>query len=99
MESVQYWTLFCCANSSIPIQPYIQFLFVSSGFCLRLPSDSTSRWIPLPLANSSYYQAYNGLSPPSYSPCRAHTEKLSSTIQASEKETESLKVNFENQLT
>ncbi|KIO64001.1 hypothetical protein B4064_1743 [Caldibacillus thermoamylovorans] len=72
MELVQYRTLFCLANSSIPIQPFIQFLFVSSGFCLRLPSDSTSRWTPLPLANSSYCQACSGLSPPSYSPCRAH---------------------------
>jgi hypothetical protein len=36
------------------------------------PSDSTSQWTPLPLANASYYQARSGLSPPSYSPCRAH---------------------------
>ena len=48
MELGQYWTLFCLANSSIPIQPYMQFLFVGSGFCRRLPSDSTSRWTPLP---------------------------------------------------
>ena len=75
MEFGQYWTLFCYANSSIPIQPYIQFLFVSSGFCLRLPSDSTSRWTPLPLANSSYCQACSGLSPPSYRPCRAHIKR------------------------
>src|SRR5699024_11780446 len=27
---------------------------------------------PLPLANSSYCHACSGLSPPSYSPCRAH---------------------------
>ena len=74
MEFGQYWTSFCYASSSAPIQPYMQFLFVSSGFCLRLPSDSTSRWTPLPLANSSYYQACSGLSPPSYRPCRAHIE-------------------------
>lgn len=72
-ELVQYRTLFCRANSSIPIQPCIQFLFVSSGFCVRLPSDSTSQWTPLPFANSSYCQACSGLSPPSYSPCRAHS--------------------------
>jgi hypothetical protein len=71
-ELGQYWILFCKANSSIPIQPCIQFLFVSSGLCLRLPSDSTSRWTPLPFANSSYCQVCSGLSPPSYSPCRAH---------------------------
>src|SRR5690606_34544536 len=33
------------------------FLFVRPGFCRRLPSDSTSRWTPLPLANTSYCQA------------------------------------------
>src|SRR5690606_34658650 len=77
MELGQYWTLFCTANSSIPIQPYMQFLFVGSGFCLRLPSDSTSRWTPLPLANSSYCQVCSGLSPPSYSPCRAHSKNSS----------------------
>lgn len=80
MELVQYWTSFCDANSSVPGQPYIQFLFVSSGFCLRLPSDSTSRWTPLPLANSSYCQACSGLSPPSYSPCRAHIKNTSRNL-------------------
>src|SRR5699024_4086776 len=50
----------------------MQFLFVSSGFRLQLPSDSASRRTPLPSANSSYCQACSGLSPPSYSPCRAH---------------------------
>ncbi|MGX6965178.1 hypothetical protein ACWN8N_11595, partial [Tetragenococcus halophilus subsp. halophilus] len=39
---------------------------------LQLPSDSTSQWTPLLLANSSYCQACSGLSPPSYRPCRAH---------------------------
>jgi len=28
--------------------PQMRFLFVEPGFCLRLPSDSTSRWTPLP---------------------------------------------------
>ena len=74
MELVQYRTLFCIANSSIPIQPCIQFLFVSSGFCLRLLSDSVSRRTPLPSANSSYCQVCSGLPPPSYSPCRAHNQ-------------------------
>src|SRR5699024_5252218 len=59
-------------------QPCMQFLFVSSGFCLQLPSDSASRRTPLPLANSSYCQACSGLSPPSYSPCRAHLKKSQS---------------------
>ena len=39
---------------------------------IRLPSDSTSRWTPLPSANASCYRAHSGLSPPSYCPCRAH---------------------------
>ncbi|WP_207644247.1 hypothetical protein, partial [Thermotalea metallivorans] len=43
--------------------------------CLRLPSDSTSRWTPLPLANGSHCQAHSGLSPPSYCPCRAHMKE------------------------
>ena len=42
---------------------------------IRLPSDSTSRWTPLPSANASCYRARSGLSPPSYRPCRAHAKK------------------------
>jgi hypothetical protein len=68
----QCWTLFCYANSSAPSQPLIWFLFIRPRFCLRLPSDSTSPWTPLPLASGSHYQAHSGLSPPSYRPCRAH---------------------------
>jgi hypothetical protein len=67
-----HWTLFCYANSSTPCQPNIQFLFIEPRFCLQLPSDSTSQWTPLLSANSSCCQAYSGLSPPSYRPCRAH---------------------------
>ena len=71
----QYWTSFCLANSSAPRQPCIQFLFIEPGLCLQLLSDSTSRWTPLLSANSSYCQAYSGLSPPTYRPCRAHPRK------------------------
>ena len=70
----QYWTSLCFASSSASRRPYMHFLFVGSGLCLRLPSDSTSRWTPLPLANSSYCQACSGLAPPSYRPCRAHKQ-------------------------
>ena len=63
-EFGQYWTSFCLGNSSVPNTPYMQFLFVRPRFCLQLPSDSTSRWTPLSLANSSYCQACSGLSPP-----------------------------------
>ena len=68
----QYWTSFCIGNSSVSGTPYIWFLFVRPRLCLRLPSDSTSRWTPLPLANSSYCQVCSGLSPPNDSACRAH---------------------------
>ena len=30
--------------------PYMKFLFVGPDVCRRLPSDSTSRWTPLPWA-------------------------------------------------
>ena len=71
---MQYGTLLCFASSSVSIQPYMRFLFVSASVCVRLPSDSTSRWTPLSFANSSYCKACSGLSPPSYHPCRAHKE-------------------------
>ena len=72
---VQYRTLLCLASSSVSIQPHMRFLSVSASVCVRLPSDSTSRWTPLSFANSSYCKACSGLSPPSYHPCRAHSEK------------------------
>ena len=63
----------------------MRFLFVRSGFCpsrvsilprdIRLPSDSTSRWTPLPSAGVSHCQARNGLSPSSCHPCRVHLKK------------------------
>ena len=39
---------------------------------IRLPSDYSSRWTPMPSANASCYRAHSGLSPPSYYPCRAY---------------------------
>ena len=77
----QYWTSLCLASSSVPSQPCIQFLFVSSRVCVRLPSDSTSPWTPLSFANSSYCQACSGLSPPSLHPCRAHIKKPTFTFE------------------
>ena len=73
----QYWTSFCCGNSSVSSMPYMQFLFVRPRFCLRLLSASASRRTPLSSANSSYCQACSGLSPPSYYACRAHYKKRS----------------------
>ena len=62
----------------------MRFLFVRPEFCplgdlstpkIRLSSDSTSRWTPLPLASPSRYRADSGLSP--YRTCahRAHISK------------------------
>ena len=63
----------CIASYAISVRQ-TGSLPVSALHCLhiRLPSDSTSRWTPLPSANSSYCQVCSGLSPPSYCPCRAH---------------------------
>ena len=69
------------AESSAHVRPYMWFLFVGPKLCpledlstsaIRLPSDSTSRWTPLPSANGSCYRVRSGLSPPSCRPCRAH---------------------------
>ena len=77
----QHWTFPCCAGSSAPSQPYMWFLSVGPRVCpaadlstsaIRLPSDSISRWTPLPSANGSCYRVRSGLSPPSCRPCRAH---------------------------
>ena len=66
----------CIASYAISVRQ-TGSLPVSALHCLhiRLPSDSTSRWTPLPSANSSYCQVCSGLSPPSYCPCRAHEQK------------------------
>ena len=50
------WTSFCLANSS-HILCLMMFVFLGSEFCLQLPSDSTSRWTPLLLANGWQLQA------------------------------------------
>ena len=68
----QYLTSSCLADSSVLYMPYMRFLFVRPRVCFRLTSDSTSRWTPLPSANTSYCQACSGLSPPSYCPFRAN---------------------------
>ena len=73
----------CFVRQTYPLlQPCMRFLFVRPEFCplgdhltpkIRLSSDSTSRWTPLPLANPSHDRADSGLSP--YRTCahRAHT--------------------------
>ena len=65
-----YVVLFCtvwgfCLFSNIThnTPPYMQFLFVGPNVCRQLPSDSTSRWTPLLLANTPYCKAYSGLAP------------------------------------
>jgi hypothetical protein len=44
-----YWTLNLLAFSS-SLHASMRFLFVEPAFCPQLPSDSTSRWTPLPLS-------------------------------------------------
>jgi hypothetical protein len=50
------------------IQPDMRFVFLRSAFCLRLPSDPTSRGTPLPLANSFHHQDLQGTFTPNLLP-------------------------------
>jgi len=45
-------------------QPLMRFVFLGSELCLRLPSDPTSRWTPLPSASSFRHQDLQGTSTP-----------------------------------
>jgi len=70
-----YRTLFCLANSSYKMC-LMMFVFLRPEICLRLPSDSTSRWTPLPLANGWQLIApITDLHRQIYSPCTAHQKK------------------------
>jgi len=48
-----------CKLTPVP-QPRMRFVFLGSEFCLGLPSDPTSRWTPLPSANSYHHQVLQG---------------------------------------
>jgi hypothetical protein len=61
------------------IQPDMRFVFLRSAFCLRLPSDPTSRWTPLPLANSFHHQDLQGTCTPKLLPMPG-TRKLPPTL-------------------
>ena len=50
------------------IQPDMRFVFLGSALCLQLPSDPTSRWTPLPLANSFHHQDLQGTCTPKLLP-------------------------------
>src|SRR5699024_4399160 len=52
----------------------IWFVYLGSRVCRQLPSDSTSRWTPLSLANGSYYQVRRRLSLPRHNTCPAHNK-------------------------
>ena len=83
--SGQYWTSGCLAPSSTYRDLICDFFSSGRGFArfrisvssenIRLPSDSISRWTPLPSANASYCQVRSGLSPPSCYPCQVHQTK------------------------
>ena len=67
---------FCLfGNITRTTTPHMQFLFVGSNVCRQLPSDSTSRWTPLLLANTPYCKAYSGLAPYSRYTCPAHIRR------------------------
>ena len=80
---MQYRILNCIAFSSTYRDLVCCFCSLGRGFAhrvsmfpgIRLSSDSTSRWTPLPSANVSYCQVRSGLSPPSSYPYRVHNEK------------------------
>ena len=70
-----YWTLSCYADLSY-ISCLMMFVFLRPEICRRLPSDSTSRWTPLPLANGWQLIApITDLHRQIYSPCSAHIKK------------------------
>ena len=52
-----------CGLTLVP-QPLMRFVFLGSELCLRLPSDPTSRWTPLPSASSFRHQDLQGTSTP-----------------------------------
>src|SRR5699024_12004277 len=60
----------------------IWFVYLGSRVCRQLPSDSTSRWTPLSLANGSYYQVRRRLSLPRHNTCPAHHKNPSALPQA-----------------
>ena len=62
-------TGFALSRKLAPImQPGMRFVFLGSAFCLRLPSDPTSRRTPLPLANSFHHQDLQGTFTPKLLP-------------------------------
>ena len=77
MDFVLYSTLVrpCTAYYVISVRRFGSLPAKVPHLDIRLPSDSTSRWTPLPSANASYCRARSGLSPPSCYPCRAHNMK------------------------
>ena len=77
MDFVLYSTLVrpCTAYYVISVRRFGSLPAKVPHLDIRLPSDSTSRWTPLPSANASYCRARSGLSAPSCYPCRAHYNK------------------------
>jgi len=73
MGGVQYRTLSCIADSSVTISLICSFCWSVREFAssfLQIPHCNEQ---PLPFANNSYCQAWNGLSPPSYQSCQLTT--------------------------
>ena len=57
--------------------PHLHFLLVRSSFCIRLSSDSTSRWTPLPSLTVLLTRVRKGLSPSSLATYRSHGFRFS----------------------
>jgi len=77
-----YWASLSIARLPRDHRPCIRFLFVRSRFCLRLPSDPTSRWRPCLQLTVPTTTARRGLSPLRFAPCLAHEKKCKSTAFA-----------------
>ena len=58
-------------------RPCIRFLFVGSGFCLRLPPDPASRQRPCLQLTVPTTTACSGLTPYRVTPCLAHHKRQS----------------------
>ena len=61
-------------------RPCIRFLFVGSGFCLQLPSDTASRQSPCLRLTVPTTTACKGLAPSRSTPCLAHRRQYPADV-------------------
>lgn len=65
-------------------------------FCRRLPSDSISRWTPLPRLVDQFESANSGLSPLRSAPCPAHENSVVRNFRTTGKDGKDYNVNYYN---